>query len=395
MRHACPLRTSPRPHAPTTDGFNIFLPPPIALDTDRQMTEGGTRAMMSFWRRLFGATDPVAARIPPRPARPRGTPASTPSAAPAPAPSVPPATISEYFHRLVFALPAAGTDEPEGDGAAMFKRLDLLSTRFDMRSLPRLPTVLPQLLRTLKSDTAAGGELAKLVGRDPLMVGEVMRVTGSVYYRSAQPISNLQQAVVLLGQDGLHRVITQHAMKPILQANAGGCGHAGEYLWDHAERCAHVCAWLGKRNGGDPFEAYLAGIICHAGTGAVVRLLNQLLADAPAPVLDAQFVARCAALGARLSLQAARHWELPPRVIVALDEHQQTDSTATSALGQALAVADTLAMAHLLGARGLLPVDIDLSAAWPDSFLPSALERCQADLRRHFHLPAEAAHAAH
>jgi hypothetical protein len=100
-------------------------------------------------------------------------------------------------------------------------------------------------------------------------------------------------------------------------------------------------------------------------------------------------------LGARLSLQAARHWELPSRVIVALDEHQQPDSVATSALGRALAAADTLGMAHLLGAQGLLPVDIDLSSAWPDSFPPSVLKRCQADLHRHFRLPTNSTHDAH
>ncbi len=340
--------------------------------------------MVSFWQRLFGAADPATSHVLPRAVRPAGTHVAAPVIKVAVEPAVPPAVISERFHRFVFALPAAAEDTPTTHGLAMLKRLDLLSTRFDMRSLPRLPTVLPQLLRTLKSDTAAGGELAKLVGRDPLMVGEVMRVTGSVYYRSAQPISSLQQAVVLLGQDGLRRVLTQHAMKPILQANAGMLGHAGEYLWDHAERCAHVCAWLGKNKGGDAFEAYLAGIICHTGTGAVVRLLDQLLADVPAPALDANFIAQCATLSARLSLQAARHWELPPRVITALDERQYPDSVAASPLGRALAVADTLAMAHLLGAHGLLPVDTDLGAAWPDSFAPAVLERCQTDLRRHF-----------
>jgi len=349
--------------------------------------------MTSFWQRLFGAPESMPAQVRPRRAKSPGTPASAPPIAPAP--SVPPAAISERFHRLVFALPAPGANEPAEHGAAMLKRLDLLSTRFDMRSLPRLPTVLPQLLRTLKSDTAAGGELAKLVGRDPLMVGEVMRVTGSVYYRAAQPVSNLQQAVVLLGQDGLHRVITQHAMKPILLANAGGLGHAGEYLWDHAERCAHACAWLGRLDGVDPFEAYLAGIICHTGTGAVVRLLGQLLADAPTPSLDARFIARCAALSSRLSLQAARHWGLPVRVIAAFDEHQQPDNTAGSALGRALAAADTLAMAHLLGAQGLLPTDGDFSPAWPGSFPPAVLKRCQADLHRHFRLPTNSAHDAH
>ncbi|MEO5813026.1 MAG: HDOD domain-containing protein [Rhodanobacter sp.] len=344
--------------------------------------------MRSFWQHLFGAPDPVMSHVKPRPAKPRGTRGSAPAAAPAPSPSVSPAAVSEGFHRFVFALPAAGASEPSAPGAALLKRLELLSTRFDMRSLPRLPTVLPQLLRTLKSETAAGGELARLVGRDPLMVGEVMRVTGSVYYRTAQPIASLQQAVVLLGQDGLRRVITQHAMKPILQANAGGLGHAGDYLWDHAERCAHVCAWLAKHKGGDAFEAYLAGIICHTGTGAVVRLLGHLLADAPTPVLDAHFIGQCAALGARLTLQAAQHWELPPRVVAALNERQQSDRVATSALGQALVAADTLAMAHLLGGQGLLPVDANLSTAWPESFRTALLERCQTDLRRHFREPA-------
>ncbi len=343
--------------------------------------------MVSFWQRLFGATDPVVPQVKLRKAKPRGTPASAASVAPpAPVltPSVPPTVISERFHRFVFALPAAGEDELTVHGAAILKRLDVLSTRFDMRSLPRLPAVLPQLLRTLKSDTAAGRELAKLVGRDPMMVGEVMRVTGSVYYRTAQPISSLQQAVVLLGQDGLRRVITQHAMKPILQATAGVLGSAGEQLWDHAERCAHACAWLSKHKGGDAFEAYLAGIICHTGTGAVVRLLGQLFADLPAPALDANFISQCAILSARLSLQAARHWELPPRVIVALDERQHPDTVATSPLGRALMVADTLAMAHLLSAHDLLSADTDLSSAWPDSFASTELARCQTDLRHHF-----------
>jgi HD-like signal output (HDOD) protein len=275
----------------------------------------------------------------------------------------------------------------------MLKRLDLLSTRFDMRSLPRLPSVLPQLLRTLKNDNAAGAQLARLVGRDPLMVGEVMRVTSSSFYRSAQPISSLQQAVVLLGQDGLRRVLTQYVMKPILQANAGSFGQAaGERLWDHAERCSHACAWLARHNGCDTFEAYLVGTICHTGTGAVVRLLDQLApasqASAPEP-LSREFIASCGALAARLSLQAAQHWELPPRVIEAMADRQPGKVVATrSPLGQTLAAADGLAMAQLLGEHDRVSRDVDLSHTWPDAFVPSLLARCQQDLRRHFP-PAE------
>ena len=180
---------------------------------------------VSMWRRLFRVREVTVGRTRPsvtlRTAAPAPVSARDPASPPVPSLE----EIDDRFHRFVLGLPEAQSTEPTAAELATLKRLELLSTCFDMRSLPRLPTVLPQLLRTLKSDKAAGGELAKLVGRDPLMVGEVMRVTSSVFYRSAQPITSLQHAVVLLGQEGLRRVITQHVMKPILQANVGALGH--------------------------------------------------------------------------------------------------------------------------------------------------------------------------
>ncbi|MGH8157992.1 MAG: HDOD domain-containing protein [Rhodanobacter sp.] len=293
-----------------------------------------------------------------------------------------PADVGDRFHRFLLGLPPSDTAEPSAVELATLNRLELLHTRFDMRSLPRLPTILPQLLRTLKNDNAAGGQLAKLVGRDPQMVGEVMRVTSSVYYRAAQPITSLQHAVMVLGQDGLRQVLTQHAMKPILQASAGALGHAaGKRLWDHAERCAHACAWLGRTSGCDTFEAYLAGIICHAGTGAVVRLLDQLMPAASSDPPSSGFLDRCAQLAARLSLQAAQHWELPPHVIEALRECPHPG--ASSPLGEALASADLLAMAQLLNEHQQLTGDLDLSHS-SDIYAPSLLARCQQDLQRQF-----------
>lgn len=337
--------------------------------------------VVSMWRRLFPSRKVAAKARPLVTTRPT---APAPPTAGEPAPAMSLAEIDDRFHRFVLGLPPAPAAETSAAELAILKRLDLLSTRFDMRSLPRLPTVLPQLLRTLKNDNAAGGELAKLVGRDPLMVGEVMRVTSSVFYRSAQPISSLQQAVVLLGQDGLRRVLTHHVMKPILQANVGALGHAaGERLWDHAERCAHACAWLGRSTGCDAFEAYLAGIVCHTGTGAVVRLLDQLI-PADAPPLSSGFLGGCSQLAARLSLQAAQHWELPARVLEAMAECQAPATPAGSALGRTLSVADTLAVAQLLAEHQQLPADLDLSHGWPDILAPALLARCQQDLRRQF-----------
>lgn len=339
--------------------------------------------MASMWQRLFGGPDnrmkarPQAARTA-APLQPRPM---APSVSEAAGPLTSRSRLEELFHRFVLELPPCSlTAATQGETAAL-NRLELLSTRFDMRSLPRLPSVLPQLLRELRSDTAAGGQLAKLIGRDPLLIGEVMRVTSSVFYRSAQPITSLQQAVVLLGQDGLRQVVAQHVMKPILQANAGTGGHAGIRLWDHAERCAHACAWLSRSNGCDGFESYLAGIMCHTGTGAVARLLESVMPGSDAPV-SAAFLAQCGKLANRLSLQAAQHWELPSRVIDAIAEMERDDTPPGSPLGKALATADLLAMEQLLREQTRLaePLEADCSP-----MLPAALvARCRKDLSNNF-----------
>lgn len=291
--------------------------------------------------------------------------------------------IRDSFHRYVLGLPHFEASESTLEERLLLKRLQSTCARFDVRTLPRLPTVLPQLLRSLKSDTIGGAQLAKLIGRDPVLVGEVMRVSRSIYYRTLHPIQSLQHAVVLLGQDGLRRVVTMHVMKPILHASAGMFGHvAGRRLWDHAERCAHACAYLGKGSS-DPFEAYLAGIVSHTGTGAIVRILDQ---EAPAELglLTGQFLTQCASLASQVTVRAAHHWNLPANVLSALEERTAVSEPPLTPLGKAISSADLLAMAQVLGEHALVDPNMDLSEAWPEQFTPAMVQRCQQDLRRQF-----------
>lgn len=344
--------------------------------------------MASMWQRLFGSPEKTAHRA--QAPRATATRAPAPEKADVARPDMSRAEVEDRFQRFVLGLPERTIESITAEEKAVLKRLKTLTVRFDIQTLPRLPSVLPQLLRSLRNDDAAGDELAKLVGRDPMMVGEIMRVTSSVFYRSAQPITSLRQAVVLLGQDGLRQVLTQHVMKPLLQSTTGSLTHAaGTRLWEHAERCASACAWFGKLSGCEPFEAYLAGIICHTGTGAVIRLLDQLIPEATAPI-SLEFLADCERLAAQLSLRAAKYWELPGHVVEAMEDCLTSGRPPVTPLGKALSMADSLAMTQLLLEYGRLEADVDLSQSQPTLYPAAQIDRCQQYLRDSFSIATEA-----
>ncbi|ULU27781.1 HDOD domain-containing protein [Dyella terrae] len=340
--------------------------------------------MMGNWWRVFGrerAAEPAAAR----PAAPN--PELTVETL-SPHATVPCDEIAERFFRFILNQPVSAGDTPNKvREQAILQRLrdQCESGRFDIRSLPRMPTVLPQLMRAMKNDKLSGAQLADLIKRDPVLVGEVMRVTGSVTYRTAHPIGSLQHAVVLLGQIGLRHVVTSYVMKPILMASAGASGQiVGQRLWDHAERCAHAAVYLSKGQC-DAFESYLLALVGYSGLGAVARLLDRELQNTELPASSPAFIDDCVQLAAQLTVQAGQHWELPPAVQEALVEHAQHGSAALMLpMSRVLHVAQRLAMYQLLSEQGLLDRDSGVGDDPIATFPPQLVARCRQDLRQSF-----------
>ncbi len=291
------------------------------------------------------------------------------------------AEVEDSFHRCVLGVEAATDDAPSAAEQATLKRLrDAFGgERFDVGQLPRLPAVVPQLLRSLKNDDVDSRQLSEQIGHDPVLVGEIIRVANTAHYRTGKPIASLAQAIVMLGHDGLRRVVMQLVMRPILRTDTGRLGRvAGPRLWGHAERCAIACTVLGK-DGCDPFEAYLAGIVCNTGAIAVIGVIDQEGGDTDAPH-SARFLRAYAQWGDRLSLHAARHWQFPERVQQALAERADpADTGAKTPLGRVLRTASRLAMLEVLVTHGLADQDSVLAE---DRFSADLLARCRERLRQ-------------
>jgi HD-like signal output (HDOD) protein len=336
-----------------------------------------------FFRNMFGtrgAGSAPQARALPVPVAPEVVPAD-PTGSPAPAGALPADEVEDRFYRLVLGVASSPDPGMSPHEQTLLRRLrDVFGgERFDVSLLPRLPAVVPQLMRTLRNEGSDSRMLAEQVSRDTVLVGEVIRVANSAFFRPAKAVTGLPQAITLLGHDGLRRVVVQVVMRPILRTGETGAQQAGDRLWEHAERCARACAHLGQ-GVCDPFEAFLAGLVSHTGAQAILAELEKH--GPAAPACSRRFVAALAQQMERLSLHAARHWDFPSRVVQALAERADpADAGARTPLGRALLAASRVAMLDVLVEHGLADADAVLAAGPDPTFTQAQLSACQEVVR--------------
>jgi HD-like signal output (HDOD) protein len=257
----------------------------------------------------------------------------------------------------------------------------LLRDSGDAALLPRLPSVLPRLISLVRRDDCSSRELTDSLGRDPTLVGEVIRIANSPRYRTQREITNLQDAVVLLGQRGLVQLLIQATMRPIFEIDGGRLEQAHCSLpWRLTERCAHACSHLANDGSGiDPFNAYLAGMVVNLGWIPALRLFGTAYLPPRAPVTLA-FHDALARSAARLSGSIARQWRFHQSVCEAVDR---------AALGlcpgganvQVDRLAEALRTAVRMGKWQLL------APAWSEATLEGLTDperRCCRELQRAF-----------
>lgn len=275
---------------------------------------------------------------------------------------LPPLRVDRWFYPWLLDLDAF-TDLPLSPSETRvldaFEQL-VTGQKSSSTLVPRLPMVIPQLMRSLKDDSVSGAQLARQITKDPVLVGEVIRVANSPYYRRARKISNIEQAVLLLGRDGLHQLVARVAFYPIFNLKSGHVTNlAASRVWAQSERCALVCHCLAEQRRQDVFSAYLAGLVANVGLMVGFRLMDQVLDKQHDPIPNSEAFHRIFIERSRqLSHRIIEDWNFPESVIQAIDEQVNAEPNAVrSWLGAILAIADQYGKFSLLVEKQRLPED--------------------------------------
>jgi HD-like signal output (HDOD) protein len=186
--------------------------------------------------------------------------------------------------------------------------------------LPRVPAIVPKLLKSLRDEKISSQVLADQLSQDVVLIAEVIREANSPYYHPSKPITNVKNAVQLLGHCGLRLLIARVAFRPIMSDQMGEfTNRVAPLIWAQSEYCAEICHDLAREQEVDLFEAYLSGLIQHVGLIVVFRLIDQIAQSQELPWSE-DFVRSIQMYGRKLSVGIARQWDFPANVIEVLNE---------------------------------------------------------------------------
>jgi HD-like signal output (HDOD) protein len=263
---------------------------------------------------------------------------------------------------------------------------------------PRRPNLLPELIRAINDESVSVRRLVAIVARDPALVGNLLKVANSSFYRlTPQPVETIERAIVVLGNDGLRSVMAAALMQPIFRSSgAGGASRFPELVWEHAVRSAHAAiphAALVER--ANPFAAELLSLV--SGLAEIVLFRAVLEHCPPSPGREgADPLVIASILGshaARFAWHIGADWRLSEEMLAALEE-QMAPSEPATALGRSLRFGRRAGALAVLHAHAILNEESVRASLPPSGLSPSHLESMLRRLLRPHEDPRTAAKAA-
>lgn len=212
--------------------------------------------------------------------------------------------------------------------------------------IPRLPDLLPQLLKMLRSDDVSWKSVVDVITQDSVLVAGIIKVANSPFYRLSTKAENLQQVVVYLGQKGVREAVTSVALKPIMQLKGNkNLQQCARRLWDHSLKSAIASRAMADTFKVNGYDAYLAGLIHNVGMTVILKKL------ASTPGLDEfpcshLFKAQVTELSRQLSAKIIKSWNMPQATINAVTDQLKGESF--SKLGEVLFYGKSIGAHHTL-----------------------------------------------
>lgn len=145
---------------------------------------------------------------------------------------------------------------------AMLAELRLRMREQRLSRIPRQPRVLPKLIRALGDERQTHRDIAAIIEDEPALTDELLRVVNRNTANTGQrPIESVEQAVLLVGLEGVRRAVSEAVMRPVMQGVARADAGVARNVWHWGLLCANACDRLGHQEAGCGPDLFMLGLI--------------------------------------------------------------------------------------------------------------------------------------
>lgn len=109
-----------------------------------------------------------------------------------------------------------------------------------IRQLKEFRSTYP-LLRDLDNPEINLSQISKLIVKDPVLSGKILRVANSAYFGMPQRVNSIGHALMIIGLLNLKNILYQEELLKLLNLKSSGRDYTFESLWEHSSFTA-LCA---------------------------------------------------------------------------------------------------------------------------------------------------------
>jgi putative nucleotidyltransferase with HDIG domain len=197
----------------------------------------------------------------------------------------------------------------------------------EIRTLPPAPRVLSRLLALLSEDNANASQIVELIAFDPALTAKVLQRCNSAAFGLASSVSNLNEAVTLVGFNAIYRLVAMVVGESLLGAKQKGYGIDTGELWEHSVTTAVAARVMARKLDGDENLAFTAALLHDIGKlvlGTFLEGSRQLVLGKTGPSGFSFLEAEKAILGvdhAEIGGRVLARWNFPESLVKAVWHH--------------------------------------------------------------------------
>ena len=188
-------------------------------------------------------------------------------------------------------------------------------------ALPPMPKVADKVLKHLRDSRSGAPQIAKDLSEDPVIAGDVLRMSNSALYRGVEKIASLPAAVARLGNNALRTVMMHQSLRAAVFYAKGQNLEFAKIVWENSLASAIVMRELAHLVREREEDAFLTGLLHDIGNVIVLRFAHEQQKLTRVPIDLETFECLCHETHQEFGELIAASWQLPRHLQTLIADH--------------------------------------------------------------------------